>query len=220
MLVFFCILPLANALLDWFSWGFSRWLGKEIKTLYTHKEKSSPIWGLLWHAAWDFIIAVVLMIVMAFTLVLVLEGANIIARYYGFFTILDIEDTLVALEDAPFGEHAWVTAMLLTTLLPTAGHLLMVTFAIVVLLPDIFNFRTNAHQKLLFFHSSMKERQVLADLNLAAIYLSSFWVISLACLSGLGWLIWITGSTVIGPAATQVWKIAYKSMLWYKSFYL
>jgi hypothetical protein len=121
--LFLILLPVVNALLDWPSWLLSRWLGRDLlKRLGGNRFQQ--LWTLSWHGTVDLLGAAVFLILLALLL----------PRAVGLF--LDVTAPLVGGPDAalgaylcraaqdPLGSGLWASAMLFSTLVPTALHLM------------------------------------------------------------------------------------------------
>ena len=122
--MFMVTLPIANGLLDWISWFISR---KLCEHLSVSIRSVRSIWALFWrilvHMAIDFIAAVVFLVVLAFAL----------GHGFGYledmFSRLDYDfaGLVEKAVDDPWaaGAGLWFSVMLVSTLLPTAFHFLL-----------------------------------------------------------------------------------------------
>jgi hypothetical protein len=127
--VFFLILPLWNALLDWPSWAMSRWLGHDLHDLMQGERRRlgtllQRIFRRAWqpaafvlHIALDLAAAMVLLLALAALLPFVVQLFNLLAT-----PALALDGFLAAARDRPWPNAIWPVAMLLTTLIPTALH--------------------------------------------------------------------------------------------------
>ncbi|MBF0368806.1 MAG: hypothetical protein HQL52_05035, partial [Magnetococcales bacterium] len=188
-----------NSILDWLSWGLSRYLGWRIL-------KRRMIAVLVGHAFIDLGIAVVLLGGLAFLLAGGAEGVDLWIQSRGHDPMLQVETTLLSLRD-PFGEHRWITWMLLSTLIPTFFHLLTVFFAFITLWPKGF-FRKWAYTNLENYHNYSAGKPPLQLLTPPAAYLIGVWFVAGALLWGVGWGILEIGSMVLDPAAYTIWWMA------------
>ena len=118
------------------------------------------------------------------------EAVNLLAQWRGVSFSLDLEATLTGLKTNPFGEHRWVMFMLLTTLIPTLFHLLMVLFAVVTQIPNWM--RNWAIQNLEEYHTSPLEEPPSQLLTPAVTYFSVSWIFALVSLLGAGFGLWWT----------------------------
>jgi hypothetical protein len=123
LLLFFLILPLANGLFDWLSWWATRVLGRRLLSLLSSGQSGRQRWSAIaLHGLVDLIIAVVLLLLMAYTLALGFGLYNEIAQHQQHAAVFKLRETIQNAAAAPGSEGFWLSAMLLTTLLPTFGH--------------------------------------------------------------------------------------------------
>ena len=119
---FYFVLPIANGILDWFSWAVTRWF---IGSAMTRR----PGWGIPAKALGDLLFAGLCLVLLVALLPILINCTNILLPE-------DYEiDWIVVAEAArrdPFGEGFMVTGMLLTTLVPTAFHLYAANYALIV----------------------------------------------------------------------------------------
>ena len=124
VLLFFLVLPLANAVWDWLSWIASRRLGRHLlRTLDDERGPWARAWAVAWHGLADLAIAVGLLLAMAWALAFGFALYDEIATWKeakSAFPELAAMVTRAAAE--PFGPGFWLTAMLVTTLFPTLLH--------------------------------------------------------------------------------------------------
>ena len=130
MVVLYVLLPLANAALDWLSWAVSRRLLLHL----IGRGADAGVGTILWHAAADLIAAVGLLIGLAVLLPFMVQVINMVSVLTGLPPI-EWWEYLAAAQRVPFGEGLFVTGMLLSTLLPTAGHFLALMFALLFARP-------------------------------------------------------------------------------------
>ena len=134
LVVMFMLLPIVNALFDWVSWAISRWLlfglvGPRMIASGNVRPRRAD-WGLLAvHGLADAAVALLLLIGLAVVLPALFQSWNALAAMQGWSSV----EWWLYLHDArqePFGKGVFVTAMLLSTLLPTLAH----TFAVLLAL--------------------------------------------------------------------------------------
>ncbi len=121
-LLLFIILPYANALLDWLSWSLSRYF---VHTMVTTNSFSKRIR----HFLADFVLAGVFMVGLCILVPFLLQLVNFGSVRLGIPT----EDWLLRFDDsfhAPWTSGLMFTLMLVTTLIPTALHILLFVFAV------------------------------------------------------------------------------------------
>lgn len=139
-LLFFLILPLVNSLFDWLSWWATRALGRRLLDVL---EPARSFWwrllAVLGHGFLDLGAAVALLLSMAFALGLGFQVYNDLSVLHGEAqTFKDLPGMIQAAAKHPWTEGFWLTLMLLTTLLPTFGHGIMLLGSPLglMLLPD------------------------------------------------------------------------------------
>jgi hypothetical protein len=138
-LLFLLILPLANGLFDWLSWWATRALGRRLLGLLaTETSGWQRGWAIAGFGLADLAIAVGLLLAMAYTLALGFEGYNEFAKFQRHEAVFALRPMIEAAAASPWHSGFWLTAMLLTTLLPTFGHGLMLLGSPlgVVFIPD------------------------------------------------------------------------------------
>jgi hypothetical protein len=134
-----------------------------------------------------------------------ISAVNKVAVWRGFpDAVLHVGPILKSLHQAPFGEYIWITLMLLSPLLPTILHLLMVLFALII--PSRGFFREKALSNLEEHHNSKEPAN--QHLTIPALYFTSSWLLALLVFVTVGWSFWALGSNYIGIAAEKIWWIA------------
>lgn len=112
-LLFFLILPLVNAPLDWLSLGITRALLQSIR-FNQHRVYKALIWSLL-----DLLMAAVALLLVSGVTVGVVSLANLMAVK----PIIDLESLFKSLSDLEnWKDNLWIYFMLLSTLIPTMVH--------------------------------------------------------------------------------------------------
>lgn len=129
----FIALPLFNALLDWLSWFISR-------RLLQRAQLESKALAILSDIGLDTLAAVGFMLLLLLGLPALAIGMNML---YGIFSNASLDWVNIAnlAHQDPWGEGSFVTLMLITTLIPTAIHLLLGMFAIALHLSARLGFR-------------------------------------------------------------------------------
>ena len=126
LLIFFLVLPLINGWVDWGSWWVTRRLGAHLLRALDRGAGAVRLGVVaLGHGVADLVIAAGMLLGMAFMLALGFEGYNQLSllRGEGAFDLVPYVEGAAA---EPFGEGAWLTLMLLTTLVPTFLHVAVV----------------------------------------------------------------------------------------------
>ena len=140
MLLFFLILPLVNSLFDWLSWWTTRALGKRLLAVL---DEQRGVWQrrgvIVLHSFADLASSVALLLLMAFALGLGFQAYNDLAVLGNQSQPFNhLSEVITSTAKDPWGEGFWFTLMLLTTLLPTFGHGIMLLGSPlgVLLIPD------------------------------------------------------------------------------------
>ena len=204
-LLFWLLLPALNALLDWFSWWISRSLGHRILL-------TKNLWLTIpAHALINLVAAVALLAVLTITLVTTLEGFNLWAASHGSAPPLALEGLIDTVREKPFGaEGAWITLMLLSTLLPTALHLGMLFMGFAAI-HEPKGLRDAVARNL---EGEPTQIQLIGP----AIYLTAMPMIGLA-LAGLAfWGAFVFLSTMGAPVTDGLAELALGTIGWVRGF--
>ena len=118
---FFLLLPLANGFTDWGSWWVSRRLGSELRNRLRRPHTGREFAALvLRHGLYDLGLALGFFALLAILLAFAFESVDLLAA----FKDIDVSQTIADAAGKPFTDGLWLTAMLFSTLMPTAVHLL------------------------------------------------------------------------------------------------
>jgi hypothetical protein len=117
-------LPWLNGLLDWISLSASRWFGRAIVAERDSPASLAITSGL---ALADLILAVAFAFAVAWVLAFGVEAAGL-----AFGLPLELDAYVRAAADAPWSTGFWATFMVLSTLLPSAIHLVLALGAVLV----------------------------------------------------------------------------------------
>jgi len=132
--LFFVMLPIVNALLDWPSWAVSRWLGHDLHDLMKGETRRLGRWLRRWfRAAWqpvafvvhiglDLVAALVTLLALAALLPFLVQLFNHLAVALGAAPPLELGGFLDDAVREPWPQGFWALSMLATTLIPTALH--------------------------------------------------------------------------------------------------
>ena len=158
--MFLVALPWLNGLLDWVSLSVSRWLGRGIVA-----EWDSPVRlaATLFFAVLDLVLAVVFAFIVAWLLAFGVEAS---ARF--FQLSLGLDQYVRHAAAAPWTTGFWATFMVLSTLIPTAVHLVLACGAVLVAWPS---------NPLRRWAAARLESGNQADWLLPQIYLTFGWLI-------------------------------------------
>ncbi len=125
LITFILVLPVVNGLWDFGSWWVSRSLGRH---LLTKLKGSSPIggkaWAIFWHIALDLVVAALALLSLACFLGFAFQSYQNTdvwwsGRERGTLALPAYIDIASA---APLNDGLWLTAMLVSTLIPTFLH--------------------------------------------------------------------------------------------------
>ena len=162
LLLFWIILPLINGMLDWISWGLSRYFINQI----TIDNGLSFIPRILIHGFIDIVAAIMMMILLTVFVCGGIEWFNLTNEVIGKPPPFKLENVLEIALNSPFeGVGIWISFMVLSTLIPTVLHLLALTIGILT---------TKApwaiRSKVI---NNMKENDHLVHFNYPALYFAS-----------------------------------------------
>ncbi len=133
---FFFLLPLANGLVDWIAWAMVRSMIKRFMPV------RSLVMSVSIGSLASLAIGFVLMMALAFILGLGFEGYNQLTIRRAGDAAFDLGLVIERATLAPFGEGLWLTAMLLTPLLPIAFQVSrLLTDGLLALQPDDYPLR-------------------------------------------------------------------------------
>ena len=225
LLLFFVILPVLNALIDWVSWAVTRFYITVIGMM-PHNINGHSLTILVLIA--DIFAALALVVILAALLPIGLELADTLLSVFGRDSF-DWRTAAAQAVSAPWGEGLFVTGMLLTPIVPTLA-LLTISFGSLVMpltpkagaaLAGISPPRENAESD---EESSREEESAAEDVppgveesHFAAriIYLSRLWYIpSLLISLGIFILIWWGVTLFNVPVANFLYDLALCSTSW------
>jgi hypothetical protein len=121
LFLFFILLPVVNASVDWLSWGITRFF-------LSFAEKAQPDWtgvGKVIGAVFGtFISGALLMVLLTALLPNVLEGLNVLFAHIN-LPRFDWQAMVHKAVDAPWTDGLFVTGMLMTAIVPASSHLII-----------------------------------------------------------------------------------------------
>lgn len=127
LLLFWLVLPLVNAPLDWLSLGVTRGL------LQTARAGHHGGWSALGFGLLDLVFALVFLFLIAAVLVVATAWGNVVAGK----TLVDLGVIFAGLRADPWSvNHWWVYFMMLSTLVPTLVHFALAGGAATLWLPQ------------------------------------------------------------------------------------
>ncbi len=125
LMVFFFVLPVVNGLWDWLSWLITRGLGRRLLASFGGSGGlGQRVAAVVGHGVLDLVLAVALLAAMAFFLAFGFEAYNRIAiiQRGQDLPVFDLGPFLANAADHPWTDGLWLTVMLISTLVPTALH--------------------------------------------------------------------------------------------------
>jgi hypothetical protein len=122
VIVFLGLFPLVNAILDFVSYGLTRFC---LKRSANNAGFSSLAWSGL-----DFILALVLLIILSIALCAVIQIVNLLLGS----TMIDLKMMFMDMKRSS-QDYWWLYATLLSTLLPTLLHFTIAAFSFITLIP-------------------------------------------------------------------------------------
>lgn len=129
--VFLGLLPIANALFDWVSLGFTRGLLYAIYRCH-HTGLLALGWAVL-----DILLALLFLLGIATLTTALLALLNAFGDAYVGKTLIDLGELLGGLKEAPAAlDYAWIHFMMLSTLAPTLVHFTLAGAALVLTVPE------------------------------------------------------------------------------------
>ena len=131
LMLFYSILPILNAPLDWLSTAITRSLLYAIVDRL-HSAFQAFVWAVL-----DLLIALALLVTITFVMTIAISGVNQLAIIGGGKAIIDLTQVFTSLFYNPLAvENWWIYFMLLSTLIPTLLHMLIAGFSMILWIPE------------------------------------------------------------------------------------
>lgn len=121
LFLFFIIIPVVNASMDWISWGVSRLIMARTRQLEPDSSGLAAMAGL---SLLTFATGAVLMVALAAALPNAIELLNRAFAYAG-LSVFDWQSLVYRAVRAPWTEGLFVTGMLLTTIVPASVYLIV-----------------------------------------------------------------------------------------------
>lgn len=198
-LLLWVFLPFINAFWDWLSWGVSRLLGSQLFVRFRWP-------SLAWHVLADLVAAMVVLAGLVVSLVGAIGIYNKAVRASDGTAYLELGEFLRNAQADPWGpDGIWVTLMVLSTLVPTFLHFMMlVAGAVTLAWPDGWRRRLIG---LLERDPATEPKQ---DRFKAALYLASVWPAGLM----LAGLLFMATFGLVAWAGAPVSEMLYALALW------
>jgi len=121
LFLFFILLPVVNASVDWLSWGITRFFLRFAETAKPDLEGVLRVAGA---TVATFLSGALLMVVLSSLLPNVLEGLNVIFSYVN-LPRFDWQALVQKAVEAPWTDGLFVTGMLMTAIVPASSHLII-----------------------------------------------------------------------------------------------
>lgn len=185
LVIAFALLPTVNALFDWLSYGIT------ILLLSTGHRWQGP-WRVIFGGL-DLAAAAVLF----FALSLALIGTLTLVDSFRAEPLFDLAALLSDIQNGKLADHAWVLAMVASTLLPTLVHLAIGFFSLMTLIRasvwDVLAARMTMEETM--------GTQLAASLSFGLLRLG-FLAVPMGLLFGVVYLLWFYGGVIAGHYAT------------------
>ncbi len=209
LFLFFVLLPVVNASMDWLSWGATRFFIRQTESVDFGFMGKLKAFGAI---IATFVSGAMLMIALTALLPNALEGLNLL---FGLADLPPFNWRALAMKavQAPWTDGLFVTGMLMTTLVPASAHL---TIGLAAALARLTPGSRTASESLSDHPETPISANERAPVKLAVIFSRLWYVIAALVTAGLiagaGVLIFITHA----PVAEFLFKIAECSTVWSK----
>jgi hypothetical protein len=207
LFLFFVIIPVVNASIDWLCWGLTRLM---MSSIHDVRPKGAGLTAVAALTLGSFLTGCVFLVALAALLPNAIEGLN--AAFAALeLPVFDWRAMVAAAVRAPWSEGLFVTGMLLTTMIPAAAHLVTgVAGALARFSPAA---RTAA-ATLSHVPDGLPSPADLGPIKLMIILSRVWYLIAITAVLGLiaggGYLI----SLLYGPAAGLLQEVALCSTAW------
>jgi len=121
LFLFFIILPVVNASMDWLSWGMTRFLLKKVEG--AQPDATGEI-SVVSAVIGTFLSGAILMVALAALLPNALEGLNFLFAF-AHLPRFNWQSLVYKAVNAPWTDGLFVTGMLMTTIVPPSAHLIV-----------------------------------------------------------------------------------------------
>ena len=125
--LFLFVLPITNAIFDWLSWWATRALGNQLQgILLSNSDSWRKTLAIAGHGIVDLVVGLLLLLSMAYFLAFGIETYNEFIKLQNQqIAMAGLREMIETTALQPFKEGFWILSMLLTTLIPTFGHGIM-----------------------------------------------------------------------------------------------
>jgi len=193
LFLFFVLLPVVNASVDWLSWGITRFLLRQAECAPPNFLGSLKVIGAI---LGTFVSGALLMVLLSALLPNVLEGLNVL---FGFAKLppFDWEAMVSKAVTAPWTGGLFVTGMLMTAIVPASSHLIV---GLAGMLARLTPGARTAAETISEHPDVPLSPSEFAPVKLTLIF-SRMWYLAgaavTACvIAGASWLIWYTHAPV------------------------
>ena len=197
LILFFSLLPILNAILDWISLGFTRGLLTSIISGH-HKTKDALLWAFL-----DLLLAVVFLVLISLGMIALVGISNHLSGT----TIYDLNEIFTNLKNGDIKQNFWIYFMMFSTLLPTLLHFILAILSLLMWLPDSWR------KELIKDIQNDQHRHILAFLYLTFTPIIAIAVVLFLCWEGYKLLDYLFTQTDIGSFLLDIAQNTYNIFL-------
>ncbi len=207
LFLFFILLPVVNASVDWVSWGVTRFLLKQAEIAEPDLPGGLRVLGAV---LGTFLSGAILMVVLSALLPNVLEALNLLFSFVK-LPPFDWQAMVKKAVNAPWTDGLFVTGMLMTAIVPASSHLIVGLAGVLARLTP--GARTAAetisnHPEVLL--SPNEQAPVKLTLIFSRIWYLVAAIITVCIIAATSWLIWYTHA----PVAQFLSDVAHCATSW------
>ncbi len=195
LFLFFVLLPVVNACVDWLSWGTTRFLLKQAETAGPNLAGGLKVTGAI---IGTFVSGAILMIMLSALLPNVMEGLN---QLFALVNLNRFEWQPLVAEAvrAPWTDGLFVTGMLMTAIVPASAHLIIgLTGMLARLTPGARTAAGTISEHLDIPLAPSEQAPVKLTLIFSRMWYLVSAAITIAIIAAAGWLISYTNAPVAG----------------------
>ncbi len=193
LFLFFVLLPVVNASVDWLSWGATRFFLRKAECA-----EPSFLGGLkvIGAVLGTFLSGAVLMVLLSALLPNVLEGLNVLFAFAK-LPAFDWQAMVQKAVNAPWTDGLFVTGMLMTAIVPASSHLIIGLAAMFArLTPGARTAAETISEHPGVELSPNEQRPVMLTLIFSRVWYLVAAVITVGFVAGASWVIWYTHAPV------------------------
>jgi len=193
LFLFFILLPVVNASVDWLSWGVTRFFLTKAEAAEPNLAGGLRVAGGI---LGTFVSGAALMVLLTALLPNVLEGLNVLFAF-AMLPAFDWQALVQKAVNAPWTDGLFVTGMLMTAIVPASSHLIVgLTGVLARLTPGAHT----AAETISDHPDTPLSPNELAPVKLTLIFSRIWYLVAAAITAGIiasaGWLIWYTHAPV------------------------